>query len=64
VSELVVVNEARCPKCGPRRWFDCEAHNRHDIPCVLDVEEMRTELVCDCGESVLVQMEPVAEATP
>jgi hypothetical protein len=53
--------EARCPNCGPRLWFDCEEHERHEIPSMLPTYDLRTELVCACGESVLVATEPVDE---
>ena len=59
---LVRIIEARCPKCGPRLWFDCEEHTRHEIPSILPVDDLRTELLCKCGESVLVATEPIAAA--
>jgi hypothetical protein len=61
---IVRLAEAKCPACGPRRffithWGDPRGDVRHEIPCLIDAEEMRGESHCACGEIILQALEPV-----
>jgi hypothetical protein len=57
----VWINEARCPACGPRRYyvFD-ETGERVDLPGVGEMEPGQpTNAKCACGEQILFDLEPL-----
>ncbi len=59
IRVAVLVKAARCPTCGPRLYADCDACGKRFVyPVVADRDEFAVENRCECGEVVLIEMEP------
>lgn len=56
----VLVKTAMCPRCGPRSYATCDDCDKlFRYPVVVDVAEFAGGSWCECGEIVLLDMEPV-----
>jgi hypothetical protein len=59
----VWISEARCPTCGPRRYYVVdETGERVDLPGPTDMEPGQpTNAKCSCGAEILFALEPMPQ---